>query len=45
VPGLVVFGTAVSGALEPALDTDTQRFAARLDAAIAARSLDKVNRL
>src|SRR5450755_187549 len=45
VAGLVLMGTAVSGAPEPALDPDTQRFDALLDAAIAAGNLDEVNRL
>jgi len=46
VAGLVLFGTAVSGAPEPdELDPDTQRFDALLDAAIAAGDLDEVNRL
>ena len=43
--GLVLLGTAVSGAPEPDLDPDTQRFDALLDAAIAAGNLDEVNRL
>jgi len=45
VAGLVLFGTAVSGAPEPELDPDTQRFDALLDAAIAAGDLAEVNRL
>jgi pimeloyl-ACP methyl ester carboxylesterase len=45
VAGLVLFGTAVSGAPEPELDPGTQRFDALLDAAIAAGNLDEVNRL
>src|SRR5499427_8917912 len=45
VAGLVLFGTAVSGAPEPELDPDTQRFDALLDAAVAAGNLDEVNRL
>ena len=45
VAGLVLIGTAVSGAPEPNLDPDTQRFDALLDAAIAAGDLDEVNRL
>jgi pimeloyl-ACP methyl ester carboxylesterase len=45
VAGLVLLGTAVSGAPEPELDPDTQRFDALLDAAIAAGDLDEVNRL
>ena len=45
VAGLVLFGTAVSGAPEPGLDPDTQRFDALLDAAIDAGNLEEVNRL
>jgi pimeloyl-ACP methyl ester carboxylesterase len=45
VAGLVLLGTAVSGAPEPELDPDTQRFDALLDAALAAGNLDEVNRL
>jgi pimeloyl-ACP methyl ester carboxylesterase len=45
VAGLVLLGTAVSGAPEPDLDLDTQRFDALLDAAITAGNLDEVNRL
>ncbi len=45
VAGLVLLGTAVSGAPEPELDPDTQRFDALLDAAMAAGNLDEVNRL
>jgi pimeloyl-ACP methyl ester carboxylesterase len=45
VAGLVLFGTAVSGAPEPDLDPGTQRFEAPLDAAIAAGDLAEVNRL
>jgi pimeloyl-ACP methyl ester carboxylesterase len=45
VAGLVLLGTAVSGAPEPELDPDTQRFDTLLDAAIAAGNLDEVNRL
>jgi pimeloyl-ACP methyl ester carboxylesterase len=45
VAGLVLLGTAVSGAPEPELDPDTQRFDALLDAAIAAGNLEEVNRL
>jgi pimeloyl-ACP methyl ester carboxylesterase len=45
VAGLVLFGTAVSGAPEPALDPDTQRFGALLEAAMDAGDLDEVNRL
>jgi pimeloyl-ACP methyl ester carboxylesterase len=45
VAGLVLIGTAVSGAPEPALDPDTQRFDAMFDAAFAAGDLEEVNRL
>jgi pimeloyl-ACP methyl ester carboxylesterase len=45
VAGLVLFGTAVSGAPEPELDPDTQRFEPLLDAAIAAGDLAGRNRL
>jgi pimeloyl-ACP methyl ester carboxylesterase len=45
VAGLVLLGTAVSGAPEPELDPDTQRFDGLLDAAMAAGNLDEVNRL
>lgn len=45
VAGLVLLGTAVSGAPEPDLDPDTQRFDVLLDAAMAAGDLDGVNRL
>jgi pimeloyl-ACP methyl ester carboxylesterase len=45
VAGLVLIGTAVSGAPEPELDPDTQRFDVLLDAAIAAGDLEEVNRL
>ena len=45
VAGLVLFGTAVSGAPEPDLDPDTQRFDALLDEAIAAGNLEEINRL
>ena len=45
VAGLVLLGPAVSGAPEPELDPDTQRFDALLDAAIAAGNLDEINRL
>jgi pimeloyl-ACP methyl ester carboxylesterase len=45
VAGLVLFGTAVSGAPEPELDPDTQRFEPLLDAAIAAGDLVEQNRL
>ena len=45
VAGLVLIGTAVSGAPEPELDPDTQRFDELLDAATAAGDLAEVNRL
>ena len=45
VAGLVLLGTAVSGAPEPELDPDTQRFDALLDAALAAGNLEEINRL
>ena len=45
VAGLVLLGTAVSGAPEPELDPATQRLDTLLDAAIAAGDLDQVNRL
>jgi pimeloyl-ACP methyl ester carboxylesterase len=45
VAGLVLLGTAVSGAPEPDLDPETARFDALLDAAIAAGNLEEVNRL
>ena len=45
VAGLVLIGTAVSGAPEPGLDPYTARFDALLDAAIAAGNLEEVNRL
>jgi pimeloyl-ACP methyl ester carboxylesterase len=45
VAGLVLFGTAVSGAPDPQLDPDTQRFDTLLDAAVAAGDLAEVNRL
>jgi pimeloyl-ACP methyl ester carboxylesterase len=46
IAGLVLIGTAVSGAPEPAqLDPDTQRFDTLLDAATAAGDQDEVNRL
>jgi len=45
VAGLVLIGTAVSGAPEPELDPDTQRFEEPLEAAIAAGDLDELNRL
>lgn len=45
VAGLVLIGPAVSGAPEPELDPDTQRFDVLLDAAIAAGDLAELNRL
>jgi len=45
IAGLVLFGTAVSGAPDPELDPATQRFEQLLDAAIAARELAEQNRL
>jgi pimeloyl-ACP methyl ester carboxylesterase len=45
VAGLVLMGTAVSGAPEPELDADTKRFAALIDKAEAARDADAMNRL
>jgi pimeloyl-ACP methyl ester carboxylesterase len=45
VSGLVLFGTAVSGAPEPELDAATQRFDKLLDQAIAAGDQAEVNRL
>ena len=45
VAGLMLFGTAVSGAPEPELDPDTQRFEPLLDSAIAAGDLAVQNRL
>src|SRR5215472_17353451 len=45
VAGLVLIGTAVSGAPEPELDPDTQRFEEPLEAAIAARDQAEINRL
>jgi len=45
VAGLVLLGTAVSNAPEPAFDPDTERLGALLDAAIAAGDLAEVNRL
>jgi pimeloyl-ACP methyl ester carboxylesterase len=45
VAGLMLIGTAVSGAPEPELDPDTQRFDTQLDAAIAAGDQAEVNRL
>jgi pimeloyl-ACP methyl ester carboxylesterase len=45
VAGLVLIGTAVSGAPEPELDPGTQRFVAQFDAAMDAGDLEEVNRL
>ena len=45
VAGLVLLGTAVSGAPEPELDPRTRQFEAPLDTAIAAGNLEEVNRL
>ncbi|MBO0788755.1 MAG: alpha/beta hydrolase [Actinobacteria bacterium] len=45
VSGLVLFGTAVSGAPEPELDAATQRFDKLIDQAIAAGDLAEQNRL
>jgi pimeloyl-ACP methyl ester carboxylesterase len=45
VAGLVVMGTAVSGAPEPELDADTERLDALLEKAYAARDADEINRL
>ena len=45
VAGLVLLGTAVSGAPEPELDPATQQFDALLDRAIAAGNLEEINRL
>jgi pimeloyl-ACP methyl ester carboxylesterase len=45
VAGLVLLGTAVSGAPEPELDSDTARFEPWLDAAIAAGDKAEQNRL
>jgi pimeloyl-ACP methyl ester carboxylesterase len=46
VAGLVLFGTAVSGAPDPAqLDPDTQRFDNLLDAATEAGDVAEINRL
>jgi pimeloyl-ACP methyl ester carboxylesterase len=45
VAGLVLMGTAVSGAPEPGIDPVTQRFEAPLEAAIAAGDLAERNRL
>ena len=45
VAGLVVMGTAVSGAPEPELDAATRRFEPLLDEAYAARDAGEINRL
>ena len=45
VAGLVVMGTAVSGAPEPELDAATKRFEPLLEKAWAARDADEINRL
>jgi len=45
VAGLVLIGTAVTGAQEPELDAATQALAERLEAAEAAGDLEEVNRL
>jgi pimeloyl-ACP methyl ester carboxylesterase len=45
ITGLVVIGTAVSGAPEPDIDPGTQRFEPLLEAAIAAGDLAEQNRL
>jgi pimeloyl-ACP methyl ester carboxylesterase len=45
IAGLVLIGSAVSGAPEPELDPGTQRLDTLLDQAIAAGDLDEVNRL
>jgi pimeloyl-ACP methyl ester carboxylesterase len=45
VAGLVLLGTAVSGAPEPVLDPGTRRLEHLLDAATAAGDLQEVNRL
>ncbi len=45
VAGLVVMGTAVSGAPEPELDAGTRRLDLLLEAAYAARDVGEVNRL
>jgi pimeloyl-ACP methyl ester carboxylesterase len=45
VAGLVVMGTAVSGAPEPELDAATKRFEPLLDEAYAARDAREINRL
>jgi pimeloyl-ACP methyl ester carboxylesterase len=45
VAGLVVMGTAVSGAPEPELDADTRRFEPLLEKAYEARDTREINRL
>ena len=45
VAGLVLMGTAVSGAPEPELDAATRRFEPLLDKAYAARDAGEINRL
>jgi pimeloyl-ACP methyl ester carboxylesterase len=45
VAGLVVMGTAVSGAPEPELDAATKRFEPLLDKAYSARDAGEINRL
>ncbi len=45
VAGLVVMGTAVSGAPEPELDADTKRFDHLLEEAYAAHDAEQINRL
>jgi pimeloyl-ACP methyl ester carboxylesterase len=45
VAGLVVMGTAVSGAPEPELDADTRRLDLLLDKTYAARDAEEINRL
>jgi pimeloyl-ACP methyl ester carboxylesterase len=45
VAGLVVMGTAVSGAPDPELDAVTKRFDVQLDRAYAVRDVDEINRL
>jgi len=45
VAGLVVMGTAVSGAPEPELDAATRRFESLLEKAYAARDAGEINRL
>ena len=45
VAGLVLMGTAVSGAPEPELDAATRRFEPLLDKAYAAQDAGEINRL